>query len=197
MLRRLAESLAEKNVAKGTMIWGRDDPYRGVCVLVSGKVKVSLLHEDGREYAIRHLCAPDCFGRTEALDEGGYTAYVEALEPCRMLTLTREKYLGLVEACPAAAMSLLRMFSRRIRDLTERIETLIWEPGDARLIDALLRLGPCGERIDISQAELAKLVNISREKLSARLGGLRRNRIIETGRGWIRLLQRAGERSLP
>lgn len=192
-LRAFVRDLTETEVPRGALFWGRDDAYRGVFILVEGKVKVSLINAEGREYAIRYLSAPDCFGRMEAVDGGGYSAYVEALEKCRVLVVGREKYLRVLRESPEACLQLVSMMAGRIRNLTARIESLIWERGDSRLVTTLRELAGEGGRILISQGELAKLVNMSREKLSPCLSRLRSEGFLESGRGWIRLLEGAGK----
>lgn len=64
----LAQIGAIKRFAKGQIIVNQSSPGNTFYIVISGHVKVALLHEDGREIALSHLSDGNFFGELSLLD---------------------------------------------------------------------------------------------------------------------------------
>lgn len=175
----------------------RDDT---VCVVLEGRVKVTLDTPDGREVVLAVLGPGDLTGYFEAIDpELPSTASNVALEPVQCRLFTADDLRRFLVAHPAAALELLRLTIRKVRTADRR-------RADATTLDASHRLASfLVERADaqrepeldiaLTQEELASLIASSRESVVRALTALRTRGLIETGRRQITIRDMDGLRA--
>lgn len=116
---RLAAVMDELAFDKDYSIFTEGQEGRALYIVVSGKV---LVHSRGRELA--QLTKGECFGEMSVFDAEPRSASVTALEPSECLVLTQEQLYDAIEETPEIAVNIIRLLSRRIRELNQRINTL-------------------------------------------------------------------------
>jgi CRP/FNR family transcriptional regulator, cyclic AMP receptor protein len=168
-----------------------------VLVLLSGRAKISIDTEDGREVVLG-FCRPGrLVGEFAVIDREARSGTIEALEPIEALALSGEEFLALLEQRPGIAMALLRDLVRRFRDVDRlRIEFASAQTLGrvaARLAELIELHGePVEEGIavtlPISQEELAGWAGSSRESTAKALQTLRGLGVIRTERRRIVVL---------
>ena len=135
-----------------------------------------------------------------ALDDAPRMATAIALEPVEVLVIARSAFLAFLDKTPGAAMVLVRMLNRRLRDADrKRIEFLAQDTVGrvcSRLVELAERFGESGGEgvhIDlvISQEELAGWTGSSREAAIRALRSLRELGWIATSRRSITVLDLA------
>ena len=189
-----------RTYAAGAVMVSQEEPGDALFVLVSGKVKVVLYSEAGREVILSIFKSPgDFFGEMSLLDEEPRSASVVAAEPSRLLVLRRGDFRAHIEAHPCTALRALTELARRLRRADELIGNLALLDVFGRLARKLRELAASdGEEIDDgvlirnrpTQAELAAMIGSSRETVSRALSELaRRGHLEMTGKRL--LLQRA------
>jgi CRP-like cAMP-binding protein len=182
------------------VVVSEDEPGDALYVLASGKVKVVLYGESGREVILTIFTRPgDFFGEMALLDDEPRSATVMAVKPSTFLTLSRADFRAYVDRHPSIALQILTELSRRLRSADAII-------GDLALLDVFGRLAGKlralaerdGEETEAgivirqrpTQAELAAMIGASRETVSRVLSELsRRGDVVMTGK---RLLIRRG-----
>jgi CRP-like cAMP-binding protein/phosphoribosyl 1,2-cyclic phosphodiesterase len=107
----------------GGVLFYRGDPPGGVYYLHHGHVRAVVHAEDGREITVGQSGPGDTVGEMSALDAMPRSATVVAMEPVEATYISREAFKAALEASPEAAMRLLRILSRRLRELDERVVT--------------------------------------------------------------------------
>ena len=196
-LERLAEV---RRFEDGAVVVSEDEPGDALYVLASGKVKVVLYGESGREVILSIFKSPgDFFGEMALLDDAPRSASVMAMAPSALLVLRRADFRAHVDRHPATALKILTELTRRLR----RADAII---GDLALLDVFGRLAAQlralaeadGEETEEgilirqrpTQAEIAAMIGTSRETVSRALSELaRRGDVVMTGK---RLLIRRG-----
>ena len=176
----------------------RDDT---VCVVLQGRVKVTLDTPDGHEVVLSVLGPGDLLGEWEAIDPElvSRAASEVALEPVECRVFTAEDLCRFLVAHPAAALQLLRLTIRNFLTADRRRV-------DATALDASHRLAHfLVERADtqreseldiaLTQEELASLLASSRESVVRALTALRTRGLIETGRRQITIRDMDGLRA--
>ncbi|MFN3593142.1 MAG: Crp/Fnr family transcriptional regulator, partial [Thiobacillaceae bacterium] len=147
-------------------------------VLLSGKVKVSLLSADGKEAILSLMGAGDVFGEMSLLDGPPRSATVTSLEDCRLLQIGRHDFVQFLKRHTDVALKLLAALSQRLRTTNNLVENLSFHHLPSRLARLLLDLGqrhgkaePDGIEIGLrlSQEELGNLVGASRESVNKQL----------------------------
>lgn len=147
-------------------------------VLLSGKVKVSLLSADGKEAILSLMGAGDVFGEMSLLDGLPRSATVTSLEDCRLMQIGRQDFVQFLKRHADVALKLLAALSQRLRTTNNLVENLSFHHLPSRLARLLLDLGqrhgkpaPNGVEIGLrlSQEELGNLVGASRESVNKQL----------------------------
>src|ERR1700733_15427062 len=84
-----------KRVLRGEMIRRRGDPGTGMVIIVSGRVRISLVSEDGREVTLTVLGPGEVLGEMTLLDGGECSADATAQEVCALRALGRSRFRAL------------------------------------------------------------------------------------------------------
>jgi CRP-like cAMP-binding protein len=118
-LMRLAASMEELSFPAKQPIFLQGEEGRSLYVLVSGRVQV---HIGDRELA--RLEQGTCFGEMAVFDAEPRSASVTTLEPCDCLMLTQQQLYDAIEETPDIAINIIRLLSRRTRELNQKINSL-------------------------------------------------------------------------
>ncbi len=146
--------------------------------LISGRVKVVLTDDEGKEFIVGILQPKEFFGEMSLLDGEPRSASVVAIEKTEVVVLRREDFLRLFTANASLAKKVISVLGRRLRNANEHIESLVFLDVCGRLARILLDMAgeagkPCDGGIEISvshsRTELANLVGTTRETLTRAL----------------------------
>ena len=167
---------------KGHALFHQGGSSDRVVVLLSGRVKVATVTEDGKEIVLAFRGPGDLLGELAAIDGEPRSATVEAIEPVEALAIAAPDFRSYLIAHPEVGVLLLQMLSRRLRDADRiRVEYGAHDTVGrvaARLVELAERYGEpvaAGLRIGLplSQEELAGWTGASREAVSKALQTLR------------------------
>ena len=139
-LQAIAALVVERQFAKGEQIILAEEQGDALFVIQEGQVKVSLVHEDGREFILSFLGPGEVFGELALLDGKPRSANVAASAPTCLLMLRRADFLQLLAATPQIAVSLLAELAARLRRTDQQVEGLALFNVASRLSKTLLRL---------------------------------------------------------
>jgi CRP/FNR family transcriptional regulator, cyclic AMP receptor protein len=172
-----------------------------VLLLRSGLVKVSRVMLGGREVVLAYRGPGELVGEQSALDGEPRSATVAAVEAVEALVFTHSAFRGFLREHPDAALALLALLSRRLREADGRraeFSTLsTMGRVAARLVELSDRFGDEVENgririsLPITQEELAGATGASIESVGRALQTMRSLRYIETRRREIQVLDRA------
>ncbi len=147
-------------------------------IVLEGRVKVSLLSEEGKEAILSILGTGEVFGEMSLFDGEPRSATVTTMERCRFLVLRRQAFLPFLENRPQVMLELIAEMSHRLRATNTLVGNLSFLNLSARLARILLNLvqqygkvSPQGIVIGLklSQEELGHLVGVSRESVNRQL----------------------------
>lgn len=156
-------------------VFQEGEPGDHLLVVMQGRVKVSLVSQDGKEAILSILEPGDMFGEMALLDGEARSASVTTMEPCAFLVLWRRDFLPFLERNPQVALKLLAALSRRLRATNDLVGNLSFLNLPARLARILINLGQQYGRLTaegiaiglkLSQEELGNLVGVSRESVN-------------------------------
>jgi CRP-like cAMP-binding protein len=194
-LGRFAEFVREKTYPKGSVILFEDDPGDALFVVRSGRVKVVLLAEDGREVILSLLGVGEYFGELSLIDDQPRSAHVIAMEESTLLVLRREDFRRRVDASPGVAWVLLQVLSRRLRRADEKIGSLVLLDVPGRiarmLLDAAQEGGSDVIEKPLTHQTIAHVIGASRETVSRAMREFQDFGWVTTERRRIRLLNKA------
>lgn len=113
---RLASVMDELSFPANHTIFTQGQEGRSLYIVVSGSVRV---HLSDRELA--QLKQGACFGEMSLFDAEPRSASVTTLEPCACLMLTQLQLYDAIDETPGIAINIIRLLSRRIRELNNKL----------------------------------------------------------------------------
>jgi CRP/FNR family cyclic AMP-dependent transcriptional regulator len=167
-----------RRVARGTVILHRGDPNSGMCIVMTGRVRISVVSEDGKEVTLTVLGQGEVLGEMSLLDGDAYSADVTAHEDCTLMVLERGMFLNLLRQNSDLCLQLMALLTRRLRRANAALEDMVLLDLPTRLGRLLARLASdygvpvrTGTRIEVklSQKDLGTLVGASREKVNKQI----------------------------
>jgi len=195
-----------------TLIVAQDEPGDSMFILVSGRVRVALFGESGRELTLGELHAGEYFGEMSLIDNRPRSANVIAIDDTVFLVLTKDAFAAHLRAHPQTALNLMAELSRRLRRADETIAQLALQDVEARLCKTLERLAReegSAPQSDVSdgdlvlrrrptQQDLANMVGSCRETVSRTLTAMaRRGLVVPRGRTLVLTRALLSRRQIP
>src|SRR5688572_14917655 len=113
----LTGRVAVRRVAVNSAVVTQDEPGDSMFVIMSGRVKVVIFGENGREVTLSILRPTDSFGEMSLFDGKARSANCIAMEPTALLVLSREDLLRHIAAHPRTAINLLGEMADRLRQI--------------------------------------------------------------------------------
>lgn len=185
----VAAELRPVTFAAGHLIFARGDQGQELYVVLSGRVRLSVLSIDGRELTFNHAGAGEIFGEIAMLDGKARTADATAVEETRAMLLGRAALDGLMAAIPELAQSVIAFVCSRLREADLQLEGVALYRIDVRLARFLVGLaqqaqpeqegGRIAINLGMSQGELSLLLGASRPKVNGAMKMLEDQGIVE------------------
>ena len=193
-LARFGELVRERSYPKGSVILFQDDPGDSLYILRTGRVKVVLIGEDGREVILGVLESGAHFGELALIDDQPRSAHVIAMEDAQLLILRREDFRRRVDANPTVAWALLCELSHRLRRADEKIGGLVLLDVPGRIARLLLDLSqeagsPMIDKV-LTHQTIAQMIGASRETVSRSMKDFQENGLIRVERRRIAIANR-------
>lgn len=113
---RLASVMDELSFPRQHAIFTQGQEGRSLYIVVMGQVRVHIGDRD-----LAHLGPGTCFGEMSLFDAEPRSASVTTVEPCECLVLTQQQLYEAIEETPGIAVNIIRLLSRRIRELNQKL----------------------------------------------------------------------------
>ena len=160
-----------RSFPKNTLVICEGDQSDSLYLILSGKVKVFLSDEEGKEVTLNMQSEGEYFGELAILDEAPRSASVMTTEETKLAILSRAAFDKCMEEHPAMAITIMRGLARRLRELTENVRSLALMDVYGRVARLLLEMA---EELDdkkvikqrLTQRDIASMVGASREMVS-------------------------------
>ena len=161
----------EKSYPKNAVVLTEGEMGDSLFMIQSGKVKVFIGDEDGREIILKILGPGDFFGEMSMIDKQPRSASVTTIEPASFLVLSHAAFERCVEQAPRIANMVMRVLATRVREADRKIGTLALMDVYGRVASTLLELavndnGKMVVSEKLSQQDLANMVGASREMVN-------------------------------
>ena len=197
-LSALQDLCITRTYPKNTVIINEGDQANAMFICTSGKVKVYVSDENGREFVLNSMGPGEYFGELSLLDDETRSASVITTDKSTFSILYKEDFSKVVINHPDIALVLLRNLAARIRKLTENVKTLALQDVYGRIRKTLMDLSidKDGETIieeKLTQQDIANRIGSSREMVARILKDLATGGYIEIERKQFRLLKKLPE----
>ena len=198
-LMTLARVCHVQSIAKGCVLFDKDDLADTVYIIRSGCISIILCTIDGRELFINNMRKGDLVGELAVLTHSTRTATAVAHEATEVIVIPRDDFMEQLEREPKIMRRLLDVLAQRLRASSERESALAFLDAPTRLARVLLQLDYENRTLGyttISQEGLAQHIGITRQTTAKILGQWRRKGWIVTGRGKLVVLDRNALRKI-
>lgn len=170
LLDQIATVATVRAFAKRAIIVTEGDDTDSLYVMLSGKARVFVSDDKGREVQLNHVSPGEYFGEV-TLDGGPRSASVMALEDCRCAMVKRTEFDSFLQRHPELALHIVRKLAHRVRELTENVRSLALMDVYGRVARLLLELaeekdGKLVVSEQLTHKDIASRVGASREMIS-------------------------------
>lgn len=182
--KKIKESVVEKTVKKGTVVYGEASECTGLLVVYSGMLRAYSLSEEGREITLYRLFERDvCLFSASCMLSGiQFEITIEAEKDTKLWMIPAKIWRELMEESAVLANYTNELMADRFTNVMWLIEQIMWKSFDKRLAEFLL------EEI---QVEGTKTLKLTHEVIGNHLGTAREvvTRMLRyfQQEGWVKL----------
>lgn len=181
-LQHLAEAVTRRTYQKGDAIFHKEDEGQSLFIVEDGSVRIYVPSIQGADLTLAILGPGDFFGDLSLLDGQPRSAGADAMQDTHALVLERSDFMALMQSRPEAALAVMSVVARRLRETDEMASDLAFLDVAGRLAKKLLELasnhGVSREDgtlldVNITQEQLANMIGVTRESVNRNLGQFR------------------------
>lgn len=187
-MQSLIGAVTRRKYPKDAVIFFESDPGDAMFMILGGRVKVTILSDDGREIILSILGDRDFFGEMALLDNEPRSATAIAVQETEVAVIHQKDFLSIVEKRPRVAINLLSALSDRLRKANHQIGSLALLDVYGRVAGVLLEMArDTGIRLKDGRIrfrrpthqEIANMIGATRETVSRTISDLHRQGYIE------------------
>ena len=180
----LTSMVTRKTFSRGTTIITAGGPTDSLYIVISGRLKVMMSDDEGREVILAILGSNEFFGEMSLVDDSPRSASVVAIEACELLSLAKRDFNKCLEDNFEMAMTVMRGLVKRLREADQKIGSLALMDVYGRVARLLMEMSEDvnGERIvvkKLAKQDIAKMIGASREMVSRVMKDLQSGGYIE------------------
>ena len=196
-LEQISKLGVKKKFPKDSIILFEHETGSALFVIVSGKVKVSRVSEDGKEVILTILGDSDFFGEMAILDGLTRSANVTSMEDSELFIIQRKDFLELLQIHPEVSIALLLELTQRLRAADMKIKSLSLKDAEGKVATVILQLADDLGKIKQGtveieklpfQQDLANMAGTSRETISRTLHSFAKKGLVELDGSKLRIL---------
>jgi CRP/FNR family cyclic AMP-dependent transcriptional regulator len=186
----LTRVVGRKSYPRSSTIIADGDPTDALYIVISGRLKVMMSDDEGRDVFLAILGQGEFFGDMGLVDDAPRSATVIAIEPCELLTIARIDFKKCLAENFDIAMGVMRGLVKRLREADRKIGSLALMDVYGRVARLLMEMA---ESVDgqmvvtkkLPKQDIAKMIGASREMVSRVMKDLQTSGYIEVRAGAI------------
>jgi len=167
----LTSVVSRRSFARGTTIMAAGDVTDSLYLVISGRLKVMMSDDEGREVILSMLGPNEYFGEMGLIDDSTRSASVISLEMCELLVLSKRDFRKCLSENFEMAMTVMRGLVKRLREADRKIGSLALMDVYGRVARLLLEMSEMigGQHVvtrKVAKQDIAKMIGASREMVS-------------------------------
>jgi CRP/FNR family cyclic AMP-dependent transcriptional regulator len=184
----LARVCTRRHYPKDTVVFFENEEGDFFFMIIEGRVKVTILGDDGREVILTVLGPGDFFGEMALLDNEPRSASAIAAEETQLLCLHRTDFQNVLADNRALLTSFIKVLTARLRKANQQISTLALLDVYGRVARVILEMAKEeGRRLKdgriafrrATHQEIANRIGTTRETVTRMLKEIERQGLIE------------------
>jgi CRP/FNR family transcriptional regulator len=179
---------------KARAIYGPQQPTDCLYVVILGRVKITVLGDDGCQTISRIVCSEGLFGESALIQPGRRTESAIALDNATLMAWTAAEIEQQIDREPRLGVALAQYLVEECLELQDRIESMAVYKTPERVMLALVQLsGALGTPLadgatrvaSLTHQTIAEFVGTSREIVTFQMNRLRRLGLLRYSRRFI------------
>ncbi|MCC7465717.1 MAG: Crp/Fnr family transcriptional regulator [Saprospiraceae bacterium] len=176
---------------KGEAVYVPDDLADRIFFITEGRIKISVMNDEGKEITKAILGRGEVFGELAMLGEQKRHDYATALEDTYTCVVTLEELRSLMRDRSEINLFFMKIFGGRQLEMERRLESLIFRDSRSRIVEFLVNLARNkGQRVGyewlvrkpVTHQEIANLTATSRQTVTTTLNDLRHKKLLTFNR---------------
>lgn len=181
----------------GEILFSQGDPARRCYLVLKGRLKLTALHEQGKQAVIRYIGPGQLTGAVAVFKEKDYPVSAETIGTAELVAWDRQVMVKLMLEYPQLAVNTLKVVIDRLDDVQARYLEISAEQVEQRIARALLRImRHSGRKTDdgilidfpVSRQELADYTGTTLYTVSRVLSAWSKKGWIKSGREQITIV---------
>ncbi len=189
---RILDSLAFRQIKKGTVIHNGGADCAGLLVVKSGRLRAYILSEEGREVTVYRLFDRDIclFSASCILRSAQFDITIEAEKDAALWVIPPKVYRDIMEESAPAANYTNEIMAARFSEVMWLVEQILWKSMDKRVAAFLLEEASVegANRLSITHETIARHLGTHREVVTRMLRYLQDEGMVRLSRGTVELL---------
>jgi CRP-like cAMP-binding protein len=181
----------------GQVLLSRGQPTSAAWLVVSGRVRISVITSEGEEQLLRWMLPGEIAGLSSVFAQATNPADMVSHGLTQVLHIERARLIDLIGRDPVVALDLLRILGLRINQLFDTLADRGIHSLEQRVWATLERIAqfnsvtvPDGVMLRVSQSDLAQAASASRQRVNQQLRHFQEQGLIRLGYRNIVLLHR-------
>lgn len=156
---------------KNAVIINEGDYSDSAYIIHSGKVRIFLSDDQGREIVLSELTAGEHFGEMALIDKKARSATVQAVADTELTVLSQKSFRKCMLSNPEITERIMFGLITNLREANKKISSLVFMDAYGRVADMLLALASDQDGLLVidkkpTQQYIADVVGVSREMIS-------------------------------
>ncbi|PVE07080.1 Crp/Fnr family transcriptional regulator [Limnohabitans sp. Rim28] len=180
----------------GQVLLSRGQPTSAAWLVVSGRVRISVITSEGEEQLLRWMLPGEIAGLSSVFAQATNPADMVSHGLTQVLHIERARLMELIGRDPVVALDLLRILGLRINQLFDTLADRGIHSLEQRVWATLERIAkfnsvavPDGVMLRVSQSDLAQAASASRQRVNQQLRHLQDQGLVRLGYRNIVLLK--------
>lgn len=188
----LDHSSATVRIDKGGLIHTPEDGRERLFLIKEGRVQLYRISIEGRKLVLAMLGPDMFFGEMPLFGQAMGDSVAQAVDDTTLCTLGRAEVERILITYPRIGLRLIQVLNERLQEAEERLHECAFLTMPARISALLLRLAEESHEVHgLTHQDLADMLGVYRETVTATLDKLKHDQLLEIGRKRITLTNRS------
>lgn len=171
----------------GSLLFQENEPARGIFLLCSGQIKLSVSSRVGKTLTLRIAKPGEILGLTASMSNTAYEASAETLYPCKIAFVRRDDFSRFITRHPEVYGAVIRQLNAQYNHACEQLRTVgLASSAHEKLARLLLQWSsesketPEGTRtkVSLTHEQMAECIGTTRETITRTLSEFKSKHLV-------------------
>lgn len=172
-----------KEYKKNDVLFYEDEMANFYFQVVEGCVRMFNSNDEGKEFTQGYFCEGQSFGEPPIFIDEKYPATAVAFQDCKIIKLSKEKFLKILDEYPAIQKQFLKLLAQRIHNKTKTSKDIINQKPEFRIVAFLnahkKSTGNNKEVVQFTRQEIANFTGLRVETVIRTLNKMKDDKKID------------------